>query len=219
MIVSFDKSFLFVHVPKTGGTSMRCVLAAHAHDADKFWTNRLLNAVGIPINYCLGDYRHYRFRIHDPIRRAEKAYPPEVFERLFKFAFVRNPWDLLVSYRNFICAKPEHKRHRRVVRLSFEEYLEFAIAKGIGRQRPHLTDRNGRLLMNFVGRFENLQQDFQYVAQRLQIATKLPHTNRSKGRDYREYYTPRTRNWVQDAYGDEIAALGYDFEGTQRRAA
>ena len=216
MIVSFEKSFLFVHVPKTGGTSMRAVLSPHAHGADKLWTNRLLSVFGIPINYCLGDYRHYRFRIHDPIRKAARAYPPELLEQLFKFAFVRNPWDLLVSYRNFTRATPNHKRHRRIVKLSFDEFLQFAIAKGIGRQRRQLTDDQGQLLVDFVGRFENLPQDYVRIAQRLKIPGRLPHANRGAGQDYRDHYTRRTREWVQAAYAEDIEAFGYEFDGARR---
>ncbi len=174
MIISFDKSFLFVHVPKTAGTSIRHVLTHYAHRPEKLWTNRLLNAVGIPINYCLGSYPHYRFRIHDPICRAIQVYPRDVIEPLFKFAFVRNPWDLLVSYRNFIRGNPAHKRHRRIVKLTFAEYLQFAIAKGVGRQLPLLTDAQGNLQLDYVGRFETLQQDFLWIAQRLHFREGCP---------------------------------------------
>jgi hypothetical protein len=213
MIVSFESSFLFVHVPKTGGTSIRTVLSPYAHHPELLGINRALSAVGIPINYVLGGYRHYRFRPHEPIRRALELYPQELFERLFKFAFVRNPWDLLASYRQYIRSNPGHKRHRRVARLSFSDYLRFAIDKRMGRQRPLLTDQQGRVCLDFVGRFENLQQDFTIVAQRLQLQSRLPHTNRSAHRDYRDFYTPRTRQMVLDAYAEDIDTFGYEFDG------
>ena len=224
MIVSFEKSFLFVHVPKTGGTSMRAVLSRYRHDPHRLWTNRLLNAMGIPINYYLGSYQHYCFRTHDPLSRAAQVYPPELMERLFKFAVVRNPWDLLVSYWGFIRSTPGHKRHRRVARLDFAEFLSFAIAKGIGRQKPLLVDRTGQVQLDYIGRFENLSQDFLEISQRLQIGGRLPHANRGGRRDYRAHYTPRTRQLVHQAYAEDIDAFEYEFEArhldlTRRRAA
>jgi hypothetical protein len=219
MIVSFDKSFLFVHVPKTGGTSIRAVVSPYAHRPETQWLNRALSGVGIPVNYYLGHYRDYRFRTHEPIRRALRIFPPELIERTFKFAFVRNPWDLLTSYRQFICATPGHKRYRRVSKLSFPDYLRFAIDKRMGWQKPLLTDDQGRIRVDFVGRFENLQHDFVFIAQQLNIPGRLPHANRGTARDYRECYTRRTRQLVQDAYADDIDTFGYEFEGTSQRAA
>jgi hypothetical protein len=213
MIVSFSKSFLFVHVPKTAGTSMRAVLSKYQHANDHFWSNRLLGAMGIPINYCLGNYLHYRFRTHEPILRAVQVYPPNVLEGLFKFALVRNPWDLLVSYRNFLCASPGHKRHRRVARMGFDEFLRFAIQRRIGCQKSLLSDQHGRIIVDFVGRFENLAHDYLLIAQRLWISERLPHVNRGPRRDYREAYTWRTRQLVQDAYAEDIDEFGYEFDG------
>jgi hypothetical protein len=215
MIVSFEKSFLFVHVPKTAGTSLRFVLSRYQHANERYWTNRLLSAVGIPINYCWGNYLHYRFRTHDPLVRAVEAYPPEVMAGLFKFAVVRNPWDLLASYRNFIIATPGHKRHRRVAQMDFEEFLRFAIERKIGRQKAMLSDREGRLRVDFVGRFERLQPDFRWIAQRLQISDRLPHANRGPRHDYRQQYSPRTRRLVQDAYAEDIDAFEYAFDQSE----
>jgi hypothetical protein len=212
MIVSFDRLFLFVHVPKTGGTSIRLAISPYAHHPETCGINRALSCLGISVNRWFGDYRHFRFRTHDPLCTALRLYPRELRERMFKFSFVRNPWDLLASYRFFICATPRHKRHRRIAHLSFSDYLEFAIAKQMGRQLPFLVDEQGRIGVDFVGRFENLQCDFSHVAQRLGIPGRLPHLNRGVGRDYREYYTRRTRDLVRDAYAEDIETFGYEFD-------
>jgi hypothetical protein len=95
----------------------------------------------------------------------------------------------------------------------FEDYLDWRI----NRQRPELQtefvlDDSGGLLVNFVGRREALQRDFATVCEHLGIEASLPHVNRSQHLDFREYYTPRTRELVAEAYKKDIDFFGYEFD-------
>lgn len=219
MLISFEKSFLFVHIPKTGGTSIRMALSAYQHENEHWWTNRLLQRCGISINYCLGDYRHLRFRTHDPIMAVQRHFPPDTFCSLFKFAFVRNPWDLLVSAYKYIQTVPSHKRHRLVTNQRFDDFIEFAIAKDIGQQLRMIADPNGQLLVDFVGRFENLRGDFAMIAKRIHVEAELPHVNETRQTTpYQEYYSQRSKDRVQFAYQDDIETFGYEFDPTDRIA-
>ena len=76
-----------------------------------------------------------------------------------------------------------------------------------------ITDRNGKNLMDFVGRFENLQEDFDYVCDRIGIKRKkLPHSNKSKRkRDYRKYYDDETKRVVAEKFTEDIEHFGYEF--------
>ena len=88
-------------------------------------------------------------------------------------------------------------------------------------QRFSLKDRDGNLLVDFVGRFESLGEDLAYICQRLGITASLPHINRSRHQDYRHYYDDRTANLVASHFREDIQRLGYIFDERQgvRKAA
>jgi hypothetical protein len=88
-------------------------------------------------------------------------YPTELFQTYYKFAFVRNPWDLMVSYYHFIQSRPEHHRNPKVQSLdSFEEYLAYEIKQDKISQTRFLMDANGELLVDYVGRCEGLAKQW-----------------------------------------------------------
>ncbi len=96
--------------------------------------------------------------------------PAETFDRYFKFAFVRNPWDRLVSEYEFLLERPSHGRHARVKKLDgFKHFIEMQIPRKDAYQINMLCDRQGNLLMDFVGKLENLESDWQTVCTRIGI--------------------------------------------------
>ena len=161
-----------------------------------------------------------------PIR--VRIYGPDLWQRYFKFGFVRNPWDRLVSWwemirRNVAEGRPMNGFQRYVlsnagtfedfIRKCGEEYRDHDGSKWIYRnQVDYLTDSSGALLVDFVGRFENLPADFGVVAARLGLqSAPMPHINRSNRRLYAEYYSDELRHIVAHRYARDIAAFGYDF--------
>ena len=157
----------------------------------------------------------------------------EQFSQYFTFAFVRNPWDRILSeyrYRNYL--------HH----FSFSDFVLNKMPRpGFDDQYRHvmpqyelLYDRDGKLLVDFVGRFETLQKDFETVCHRLGFEdASLPHRNRSdkKSRDLKrrlrnrlfmngenrhrklsDFYTDKTRDAVAEYYRVDIETFGYQFE-------
>jgi hypothetical protein len=216
MVVSYSHRFAFIHVPKTGGSSVSIALARYAEPAMDYGPNRWLDRIGIHVNH-FAPYRSKRFRLHTPAETLRQQLPPEVFGRLFKFAFVRNPWDLLVSSYHFVRSTPRHHRSRQTRRLeSFEHYVEYELQRDKLSQARMLTDRDGRLLVDDVGHFETLPYDFARICRRLGIRARLPHVNRTAGggrSDYRDFYTPWLRDRVAEHFAAEIGLFGYTFEG------
>lgn len=206
MLISDTKRFIFVHVPKTAGTSVKTALKPHALPRPPHW-HSLLRRFGLP-----RDYRRYRFPIHVSLSLIERVVPPEVYRGYFKFAFVRNPWDRLVSFYHNMLERPAHPQHRRVRRLgSFDAYVRYEVRRGKLRQYPMLVDSSGRIGVDFLGRFENLAADFAEVCTRIGIESPLAHANRSNRAEYRSYYDPSLRELVREHWREDIEKFGYEF--------
>ena len=226
MLISHSHSFAFFHVPKTAGSSVRVALGRHATCVDDYWANRALARIGIPVNR-FAPWPYTKFRPHASAATLAAWVPPEIFERLFKFAFVRNPWDLLDSYSDYLRHNPGHHRGRIARRLpDFAAYVEYEIRRGQFSQSGLLCDRRGRLLVDFVGRYESLPTDFTFVCHRIGIEATLPRVNagsRGDHRDYRDYYTPALTARVAEAFAADVERFGYAFDGAEpsgvRRAA
>jgi hypothetical protein len=169
MLISHSHSFAFFHVPKTAGSSVRVALGRHATCVDDYWANRALARIGIPVNR-FAPWPYTKLRPHASAATLAAWVPPEIFERLFKFAFVRNPWDLLVSYWHYLRHNPGHHRRRIARRLpDFAAYVGYEIRRGRISQSRLLCDRRGRLLVDFVGRYESLPTDFVRICRRVGI--------------------------------------------------
>ena len=211
MLISHAHRFAFVHVPKTAGSSVFMALEPLADRVDDYWANRWLAAVGIHVNH-LAPWHSRRFRPHAGAQVLERWLPADVFAGLFKFGFVRNPWDLLVSSYHFLKSKPEHRRSRVARNLRFPDYVEYEVRRGKLLQTPLLCDRDGRRLVDFVGRYESLTTDFAFVCRRIGIEAALPHVNPSRRGDYRDYYSPALADRVATAFASDIELFGYTFE-------
>lgn len=193
MILSHRYRFIFVHNPKTGGTSLHEALAPFGRRGGK-----------------LG------LKPHSTLAEIEKAVP-DVFRNYFKFAFVRNPWDLEVSR---YCYKREwfFRNHPSVnwkADKTFEQFIQerHDDPKCHNPQFRRLCDAKGELAADFIGRFENLKEDFQFLLEKIGLSLELPHANRSqRGKDYRDYYTTRLRDMVEAMATRDIEAFQYDFE-------
>lgn len=73
-------------------------------------------------------------------------------------------------------------------------------------------DEAERLQIDYLLRFENLSQDFEYVSRKLNLRQNLPHINASKRTRYQDYYTEETKNIVSRVYAKDIELFGYSFE-------
>jgi len=210
MLVSQSHRFVFVHVQKTAGTSITELLRPLSLTPSGGRVARLCSDLGL-----VRDWRRHHFRKHAPLRRAERVLPPEVFASFYKFAFVRNPWDRLVSWYEFILQDRSHRRHAVVSRLpDFETFVRHELARPRRSQWWMLVGRDGRLGIDFAGRFERLDADMAGICGRLGIPYQpLPHVNRGTRRaPFQQYYTPALAALVRERWAPEIEAFGYDFE-------
>ena len=210
MAISRSKQFIFIKLNKTGGTSVQQQLATVLPDLERDG-HRLLSDYDV-------DLDHY-----------------------FKFAFVRNPWDKMVSFysyhagRGFDLLPPKRSglfaslsrfvgaRERpsfRAFILEDMQRIQFTKQKGkssrlmrTSNQLDWLSDAEGQIRMDFIGRFESLQDDFAHVCSELGLPPmQLSHINRSqRARDYRRYYDDDTYRAVTNAFKKDIDYFGYHF--------
>ncbi len=206
MLISESKSFLFVHVQKTAGTSLAEILKPHALNPANGRMNKLASDLGL-----VRDWRKFHFRKHANLRKAQSVIPAPVYDGLFKFAFVRNPWERLVSWYQYVQRTPLHEDCR-----PGETFADFAarfLEKPRRAQCWMIEDRNGGMGLDYVGRFENLNDDIAYLCQRIGIkAQTLPHRNKMADKDYRTFYDDRLALAVKNNWTREIDAFGYTFE-------
>ena len=95
---------------------------------------------------------------------------------------------------------------------SFDEYIEWRIDHDMGLQKDFLYDANGKLLVDYVGKFENLQKDFDAICTQIPInKSQLPLANTSKHNHYKDYYNKYTKDLVAKAFQKDIEIFKYDF--------
>jgi hypothetical protein len=178
--VSTKKKFLFIHVPKTGGTSIRRVLRP---------------------------YFDWQFSLHRTAHATSQDYqreiPHDVYDSLFKFCCVRNPWEREMSYHF----------HR------YNEWNRDLFIEDLLKDRGQLSFYDP-YQMDFIMRFENLEEDFGIVCQQLGLKLELPHMNSREMREktdsvtpYHEYYDVELQKMVQLKCDAEIQMFDYKFEG------
>ena len=74
-----------------------------------------------------------------------------------------------------------------------------------------ISDESGNTMVDFVGHFENLREDFQAVCERLGVDTSLPHVKPSDHKPYREYYSDESRKIITDVFREDLEAFDYEF--------
>jgi hypothetical protein len=139
------------------------------------------------------------------------------YKNYFKFAFVRNPWHRVVSWYFF--EKKCKNSRRNTSNISFKDYINDSKCKnGIWaniQQYQYEFTKN----CDFIGRTENLKEDFNIVCDKIQIPrpkliiqnTNLSTYNTVYDRDYTEYYDEETREIVAEVFAKDIEYFGYKF--------
>ena len=95
---------------------------------------------------------------------------------------------------------------------NFEAFLAWRVGHDFHLQKDMVAGPEGRILVDFLGRFETLEEDFARVCAAVGVRADLHHTNQSRHRDYRCYYTDRTRELVERFWADDITFFGYRFD-------
>jgi hypothetical protein len=214
MLISHKNKFVFVAINKTGTTSI--------HDA--------LECVSEIKS--VGDSQS-PFYFHATAKKIKSKFKKNNWDwdSYFKFSFVRNPWDRMVSayfYRlkmvkRWNITKPKDKHTQDVyesfqVQLhstnNFNEWLKKYIKhESVAFHQHKFLYDNDEKIVDFVGKFENLNNDFNHAMNKIKCGhIKLPFLNRSSRKSYKEYYTEETRNMIKNYYKKDIKLFNYYYD-------
>ena len=202
-MISLQKGFLFVHIPKTAGNSIQSILRRYSEDEIVVSPKRPQDGVE---RFGLRN-AEFGTRKHSSLAEYRAALGPERFDSLFKFSCVRNPWDRMISYY--------FTPTRRTAEWDRKEFEKFVRKTSPAAEflRLNRSDRDPFNNVDRVLRFENITEEFQSVCQHLGLEGEpLPVYNRSKREDYRTYYDDKLRNLVAKRFASEIERFGYTFE-------
>ncbi len=125
---------------------------------------------------------------------------------------MRNPWDWQVSLYNFALKDTNHHQHDLIQKLgSFDEYIKWRCENEVRFQKDFIYSSEGELLVDFVGRFESIGDDFKKICSRIGISASLPKLNVSNSKAYQQFYTDETRELVRRTFDSDIVLFEYDF--------
>ena len=206
-MISRENRFIFVHIYKTAGTSIKSLLRPFA-DGLQPW-QRTVNQGSKKI---IGK-RIFQFA-PQPLPSHAKAIEYQAllgnsFQNFFSFSFVRNPFDWQVSLYEYARQTPNHHQHEMHINMTFEEYIEWRCNENYSLQKEFTHDATGNKLIDFIGYVENIDDDFREIAQRLGIQKDLPRLNKSKRRPANDYYTRKTQELVINTFREDFETFGY----------
>jgi len=203
-MISHKDKFIFVHIPKCAGCSLKEHLKENCG-------NELINSD------------------HHSLDAIFRTLGPQVKD-YYKFTFVRNPWDRIVSLYSFWLNQTpnsvfyqwdfEQVDFIKNNNLSFSDFVKLIpLNNSVFHEKPHFHPYIDHFMkdptsFNFIGRIENLQEDFNIVCDKIGIPRQeqLPHVNKSKHKHYTEYYDNETREMIEEKYAKDIEHFGYKFE-------
>ena len=207
MIYCDKKKIIFIHLVKTGGSSIKDAFSMP-------WGKHMMvkelfdNSLAGNKKILEGDERHFCSikeieRFKEQVRLRWDSY--------YKFSFVRNPWDRVIS-EIFFNIKRGRCESREIKRMILDKCK--GPAENVWKKNyiEWLLGPSGGIDLDFIGRFENLQLDINTICDNIELRRRgLPHLNESAHGHYSSYYDQETRDAVAKSYAEDIEHFGYKF--------
>lgn len=206
---------VFVHIPKTAGTSIHTMLSAYENATEA-------KHEGARENHTLN---HKGPLKHKKAHELRDLFGDEQWNSVYSFTFVRNPWDLMVSSYHWWIQKGHTFRDCLLDALiirrmeNFDEFIRSHygmcyINNVPGYSMSDWFSANNEDLVSHVAKIEELDVEIRYVLAQLGIneqPASMPHLNKSMRGDYRSYYNEETRSMVAKRFSDIIERFEYCF--------
>lgn len=221
MIISHRLKYVFIHIAKTGGTSIKNILTTN----EKFKVDESGWYLGNEHNkkkhdtvcdlFChasIGETHKYLLSKH---------YDPKEY---FAFTFIRNPWDMIVSHYEYYRQKMSKWKNLlnkiEAIKVdaslkSFENFFDVFAKKNTIKWINNRILINDSNVLDFIGKFENIQEDFNTIAQKIlkedYQPIEVPHENKTIRKPYQEYYNETQKQWVEENFQKIIELGEYKF--------
>ncbi len=208
-MISHLHKCIFVHIPKTGGTSIEDVIwpDKSARTAADLWRGTIDKHRN---KYQTGGLQHLL------ARQIREEVGSEVFAAYYKFAMVRNPWDKAVSQFVFMDGREDLRQQLGMKKgNSFKKYISLLPKRPHVQWAPQIDfthDADGKQLVDYVGRFESFSETVHHALAAIGMsADSIPHAKRGSRKPYQEYYDAESMEMLAEVYADDIATFGYAF--------
>ena len=213
MIISRGRNYIFVHIPKTGGTSMAQALEGRAMaddiligDTPKAHRRR---------GRLKGLEARGRLWKHATLSDIDGLLTPAEIADAFTFTLVRNPWDRMVSYYHWLRAQSfDHPAVRLAASHEFAAFLEAPetqIAWAAQPARHYMTTADGVERCSLYIRLEHIAEDAAPLWSHLGFELDVPRVNVSARGAYRRYYSDDQAAIVARIAAEDIARFSYRF--------
>ena len=206
MIFSNSKKFIFIAVPKTGTHAVREVLRPYLQKTD--WEQQMRFGRDIAPIPELAAINHG----HISYKQLSNVVSQKELDLSFVFAFTRHPYDRFVSACAFLAREdPDYQNdptlwmRRALGRERFRNRILVAT------QWSLLADRTGNLSINYIGKYESLQESFKDICLKVDIPAKeVPRRNASKHPHYEDILDRSLKADIAEIYSDDFNAFNYD---------
>ena len=184
----YFSKFSFIHINKTGGSSIE-------------------HALRVPL-------------IHEPATIFRNNIGLSRWEQRFSFSIVRNPWDRAVSHFHY--RRMTDQTGLKDSSMTFNEWVKKVYVercpeyvddeKMFLTQTDWITDENGKIIVDYIGRFEQLDETWAEICKQLnRKETPLPHVKKSSRKNYRDYYDDESREIVGNFFKCDVDNFNYSF--------
>lgn len=192
-----SEKFIFVHIPRTGGTSLERLLLTI--EGTTSWES-LENKKAVDVR--IGKEKHMRASSIRATAGEEK------WRNTLKFAIVRNPFDKVISHFH----QPYYRKINALSGASLEDFL-LAYQPAPHEEGVTCSDYLDEDVDQII-RYENYNEEVcrllaDYGIQLSQVDTRIGHTRPEVA--YQEYYNSRTKTMVERMYADDLRRFGYTF--------
>jgi len=218
VLISTSYKFIFLHIPKTAGSSISIALKKYTDPDPHTLLSRITRHLPI-----VEPVQKAHFRVHDTAAKVIRKLGRPAYEQFFSFSVVRDPFDHTVSHYEYMKQFRTKRVAEMIRKMEFEEFLEYRMspkrwydpifAKFPG-QAYFVADPDGKILVDRIVPFETVNQELAGIAEQLKLPSfELQHLHKTKSksakRPYQDYYNPTTEDMVRNYFAKDFKLFGY----------